>query len=66
MSTFANVIVIRPRGEGPYDIDPYFGQVYKAVLSTSSDYVIVAGDLFWLDDENIVKPDITGYSVVNG
>jgi hypothetical protein len=66
MSKFTNIVVVRPRGQGPYDIDPRFGQVYKTVPSTSYDYVIVAGDLFWLDDEDLVKPDITRFSVVSG
>lgn len=64
MSKFSNYLVVRPRGKGPFDIDPRFGQVYKSVPPTSSDYVIVCGDVFMLDDNDLVKPDISDFGVV--
>lgn len=42
-----------------------FGQVNKSVPPTDFNNVIVAGNLFWLDDHDLVKPDTTGFNVIN-
>jgi len=43
------------RGDGPFDIHPQYGQVYKRSKPSEHDYVIYQGQLYWLDDEDLVQ-----------
>lgn len=63
MSACNYIVGVEPRVEGPVDMSEEFGQVNKSVPPTDFHDVFVAGILFWLDD--LGKPDITGFNVIN-